>query len=191
MPSRQVPQRSLRGGQALLRLEPRQQRDRVPLAQRHLLLREDVRAHPGGCNFRHPCHSLPVRVEERLRGPRGEPSRPHVLLAPRHSRQIGVPLRLFPRQTKIHRRSHGILRPGVAFQSGHPTRLAGHPFDHAPLRRLGRMRQTRSYPPRDTADQAERVRRPAGPGEDRVSGTFAPLPEIGAENCDDRFREDA
>lgn len=191
VPSRQVPQRALRGGQALLRLGPGQQRDRVPPAQRHLLLRENVRAYPGGCHFRHPGHPLPVRVEERLRGPRGEPTRPDVLLASRDPRQIGVPLHLFPRQTTIHRRSHGILRPGVAFQSCHPTRLAGHPFDHAPLRRLGPMRQTRADPPRDTAEQAERVRLPTGPGADRVPGTFASLPEISAENRDDRFREDA
>lgn len=192
MPSGQVPQRSLRGGQTLLRLELGQQRDRVPFAQRHLLLRENVRAYPRGRYFRHSRHSLPVRVEERLRGPRGEPSRPHVLLAPRHPGQTRVPLRLFPRQTTIHRRSHGILRPGVAFQGGHPTRLAGHPSDHAPLRRLGRMRQTRPYSPRDTAEQAERVRRPTRrPAGERVPGTLAPLPEISAEDRDDRFREDA
>lgn len=100
-------------------------------------------------------------------------------------------MRLFLSQTPIHRRSHGILRPGVAFQSGHPTRLAGHPFDHAPLRRLGRMRQTRPDPPRDTAEQAERVRRPVRSGEKRVPGTLASLPEISAEDRDDWFREDA
>lgn len=77
--ARQVPQRSVRSGEALLRLGHQQQRDRQPTPGRHILLRENVRATADRGDFWYARNALPLRLEVRFRRPRGEHPGPGVL----------------------------------------------------------------------------------------------------------------
>lgn len=100
-------------------------------------------------------------------------------------------MRVLADKETFHRRAHGIVRTGSASEGRDPTRRAGHPVDHAALRRVGRVRQTGPVADGDYSNETKRVRSTSRPEGSRLPGTPADVLEAATANRDRRLRKNS
>lgn len=100
-------------------------------------------------------------------------------------------MRVLADKETFHRRAHGVVRTGSASEGRDPARRAGHPVDHAALRRVGRVRQTGPVADGDYSNETRRVRSAARTGGSRLPGTLADMPEVATANRDRRLRQNS